>query len=153
MLHIPFCTFSLQYAFYQGAGNFMKLTIIRLQQLSDQDRIDLGKIWPGVNVNELEATLSENHRLYAARFNARLLAAVKLEIRGTQGELTRLEVREVTRRRGVGRYLVEEVMAQNPSISHWWIADKGVDDQQVFAAFMQSCGFRTQADGWVYNKE
>ncbi|STV41448.1 acetyltransferase [Klebsiella pneumoniae] len=24
----------------------MKLTIIRLQHFSDQDRIDLGKIWP-----------------------------------------------------------------------------------------------------------
>lgn len=131
----------------------MKLTIIRLQKLSDQDRIDLGKIWLDVNLDELEATLSENHRLYAARFNERLLAAVKLNIRGTQGELTRLEVREVTRRRGVGRYLVEEVIAQNSSISHWWIADDGKGEQQVIAAFMQSCGFRTQADGWIYNKE
>ena len=129
----------------------MKLTIIRLQQLSAQDRIDLGKIWPGAEVEALEKRLNENHRLYAARFNERLLAAVELNIRGTQGELSKLEVREVTRRRGVGQYLLEEVIAQNPSLTHWWIADDGRADQQVIAAFMQACGFRTQADGWVYS--
>lgn len=131
----------------------MKLTIIRLLQLSAQDRIDLGKIWPGVDCDALEKNLNENHRLYAARFNERLLAAVELNIRGTQGELSKLEVREVTRRRGVGQYLLEEVIAQNSSVTHWWIADDGEADQQVIAAFMQSCGFRTQADGWVYNVE
>lgn len=131
----------------------MKLTIIRLQQLSAQDRIDLGKIWPDVDIDALEQSLSENRRLYAARFNERLLAAVELAVRGTHGELLRLEVREVTRRRGVGRYLIEEVIAQNPSLNHWWIADDGKADQQIFAAFMQACGFRTQADGWVYNVE
>ncbi|MBN0430498.1 aspartate 1-decarboxylase autocleavage activator PanM, partial [Pseudomonas aeruginosa] len=52
----------------------MKLTIIRLQHFSDQDRIDLGKIWPSQDLSTL--TLDENHRLYAARFNERLLGAV-----------------------------------------------------------------------------
>ncbi|MGD8107399.1 aspartate 1-decarboxylase autocleavage activator PanM [Pantoea sp. FN0302] len=131
----------------------MKLTIIRLQHLGAQDRTDLGKIWPGVDCDALEKKLNENHRLYAARFNERLLAAVELEIRGTLGELSKLEVREVTRRRGVGHYLIEEVIAQHPSLTHWWIADDGKADQQVIAAFMQACGFRTQADGWVYNVE
>lgn len=131
----------------------MKLTIIRLQQLSDQDRIDIGKIWPGTDCDALENRLNENQRLYAARFNDRLLAAVMLAIRGTQGTLSQLEVREVTRRRGVGHYLVEDVIAQNPSVSHWWIADDGKGDQPAIAAFMQACGFRTQADGWVLNKE
>ncbi|MFD1800867.1 aspartate 1-decarboxylase autocleavage activator PanM [Mixta tenebrionis] len=131
----------------------MKLTIIRLQQLSEQDRIDLGKIWPGVDGRALESTLNENHRLYAARFNDRLLAAVELTIRGTQGKLERLEVREVTRRRGVGSYLLQETIAQNPSLTQLWIADDGRADQRIIAAFMQACGFRTQADGWVYSRE
>ena len=39
----------------------MKLTIIRLQHFSDQDRIDLGKIWPWQDVSTL--TLDENHGL------------------------------------------------------------------------------------------
>ena len=54
----------------------MKLTIIRLQHFSDQDRIDLGKIWPSQDLSTL--TLDENHRLYAARFNERLLGAVRV---------------------------------------------------------------------------
>ena len=60
-----------------------------------------------------------------------------------------LEVRDVTRRRGVGQYLLEETIRQNGSIADWWIADDGSDDQQVRAAFMQACGFRAQSDGWI----
>ncbi|HAT24378.1 MAG: aspartate 1-decarboxylase autocleavage activator PanM [Pantoea sp.] len=127
----------------------MKLTILRLTTLSAQDRIDLAKIWPDEDIAELEASLNENVRLYAARFNARLLGALKLTIAGTQGDISQLEVREVTRRRGVGRYLLEETIAQNGSVSSWWVADDGSANQGERAAFMQTCGFRAQADGWV----
>jgi len=127
----------------------MKLTILRLTTLSAQDRIDLAKIWPHEDIAALEASLNENVRLYAARFNARLLGALKLRIAGTQGNISQLDVREVTRRRGVGRYLVEETIAQNGSVSSWWVADDGSANQGERAAFMQACGFRAQADGWV----
>jgi hypothetical protein len=77
----------------------MKLTIIRLQHFSDQDRIDLGK---SGRRRICDAALDENHRIYAARFNERLLGAVRVTLRGVEGELSALCVREVTRRRGVG---------------------------------------------------
>lgn len=127
----------------------MKLTIQRLTTLTPQDHIDLGKVWPDLNILELEQRLDERHRLYAARFNDRLLAGLQLEISGTHGKIHRLAVRDVTRRRGVGHYLLEETIAQNGSIADWWIADDGSDDQQVRAAFMQACGFRAQSDGWI----
>lgn len=127
----------------------MKLTIQRLTTLTPQDRIDLGKVWPDLNIQELEQRLDERHRLYAARFNDRLLAGLQVEISGTHGKIHRLAVRDVTRRRGVGHYLLEETIAQNGSIADWWIADDGSDDQQVRAAFMQACGFRAQSDGWI----
>ncbi|RPE01468.1 aspartate 1-decarboxylase autocleavage activator PanM [Candidatus Pantoea deserta] len=127
----------------------MKLTILRLTTLSQQDQIDLAKIWPNEDIAALEKSLNENSRIYAARFNERLLGALKLAIAGTQGKISQLEVREVTRRRGVGQYLLEETMAQNGSISDWWVADDGSADQSERAAFMQACGFRAQADGWV----
>jgi GNAT superfamily N-acetyltransferase len=127
----------------------MKLTILRLTAFTTQDRIDLGKVWPELDIEKLEQSLSENHRLYAARFNDRLLAALQLEISGIHGKVHRLRVRDATRRRGVGQYLLEETMAQNPSLADWWIADDGSDDQRVRAAFMQACGFRAQTDGWV----
>lgn len=112
----------------------MKLTIIRLQHFSDQDRIDLGKIWPSQDPAAL--MLDENHRIYAARFNERLLGAVRVTLRGVEGELSDLCVREVTRRRGVGQYLVEETLSDNPNINSWRVADRG--------------GGRLRRDGGVY---
>lgn len=127
----------------------MKLTIQRLASLTAQDRIDLAKVWPGIDIVQLEAQLSDTQHLYAARFNDRLLAALQLTLSGTQGKITHLNVREVTQRRGVGQYLLEETIAQNGALTDWWIADDGETDQGVRAAFMQACGFRAQVDGWV----
>lgn len=93
----------------------MKLTIIRLENFSDQDRIDLQKIWPEYSPSSLQ--VDDNHRIYAARFNERLLAAVRVTLSGTEGALDSLRVREVTRRRGVGQYLLEEVLRNNPAVS------------------------------------
>ena len=131
----------------------MKLTIIRLQQLSEQDRSDLKKIWPQADMGTLEAQLDEQHRLYAARFNERLLAAVSVTIAGTQGQLSQLEVREVTRRRGVGLYLLEETLAQNADIAQWSVSNDGRSEPEVIAAFMQAAGFVQQDDRWVYSSQ
>lgn len=124
----------------------MKLTIVRLNNFSAQDLIDLGKIWPEYSASSL--SVDETHRIYAARFNERLLGAVRVTLSGTQGALDSLRVREITRRRGVGQYLIEEVIRENPSVSSWWMADVGVEDRSVMAAFMQALGFTSQADGW-----
>ncbi|MDA8496699.1 aspartate 1-decarboxylase autocleavage activator PanM [Citrobacter sp. Igbk 17] len=124
----------------------MKLTIVRLENFSAQDLIDLGKIWPEYSASSL--SVDETHRIYAARFNERLLGAVRVTLSGTQGALDSLRVRDITRRRGVGQYLIEEVIRENPSVSSWWMADVGVEDRSVMAAFMQALGFTAQADGW-----
>lgn len=131
----------------------MKLTIIRLQQLSEQDRSDLKKIWPQSDINALAARLDEHHQLYAACFNDRLLGAVIVLISGIQARLSQLEVREVTRRRGVGLYLLEETLAQNPHVQHWSIDADGTSEPAVIAAFMHSAGFVRQADEWVHSSQ
>ncbi|WP_117079462.1 acetyl-CoA sensor PanZ family protein, partial [Klebsiella pneumoniae] len=51
--------------------------------------------------------------------------------------------------RGVGQYLVEEVLRDNPEISSWRIADADAEDRGVMAAFMQALGFNAQTGGWV----
>ena len=124
----------------------MKLTIVRLDNFSDQDLIDLGKIWPEYSASSL--SVDETHRIYAARFNERLLGAVRVTLSGTQGALDSLRVRDITRRRGVGQYLIEEVIRENPDASSWWMADDGVEDRSVMAAFMQALGFTAQENGW-----
>ncbi|PKH23810.1 aspartate 1-decarboxylase autocleavage activator PanM [Enterobacterales bacterium CwR94] len=130
----------------------MKLTIERITQPTAQDQIDLQKIWPDIPLPALFSTLDENQRLYAARFNDRLLAAITLRIEGVSGYLQHLVVRDVTRRRGVGHYLLQEVLQDNTAISHWLMASDGVEDHRVIAAFMQHNGFRAQPEGWVWNR-
>lgn len=124
----------------------MKLTIIRLTTFSDQDRIDLRKIWPEHDSSSLQ--VDHSHRLYAARFNERLLGAVRVTLNNTQGTLEALCVREVTRRRGVGHYLLEEVLLDNPQVTHWRMSNDGVENPEVMAAFMQAMGFSAHASGW-----
>ncbi|MDN4167948.1 aspartate 1-decarboxylase autocleavage activator PanM [Salmonella enterica subsp. enterica serovar Typhi] len=125
----------------------MKLTILRLEHFSAQDQIDLGKIWPEYSASSL--SVDETHRIYAARFNVAFVGRRKSDAErnaGRAGFLTR-DV-EITRRRGVGQYLVEEVIRDNPNVSSWWMADVGVEDRSVMAAFMQALGFTAQHDGW-----
>lgn len=125
----------------------MKLTIIRLETFSDQDRICLSKIWPDSAPNE--HALDDDHRLYAARFNERLLAAVCVTLNESQGTLDSLCVREVTRRRGVGQYLLEEVMRDNPQVKRWVLSKTGVEESLEMAAFARALGFTLQVEGWV----
>jgi len=124
----------------------MKLTIIRLLAPDAQDKIDLGKIWP--ENTALLLNISENERLYAAKFNDRLLGAVRVTLAGTQGILTALNVREITRRRGVGQYLVEEVLRDNSEITHWRISTVGVENRDVMHAFAVALGFQSQGQDW-----
>lgn len=124
----------------------MKLTIVRLTALSEQDVIDLGKIWPEYAAASLQ--MDEEHQLYAARFNERLLGAVRVTIKEHQAALDSLRIRDITRRRGVGQYLLEEIIRTNPGIIRWWMADVGVEDRDAMAAFMQALGFTARGNGW-----
>ncbi|MFG6655827.1 aspartate 1-decarboxylase autocleavage activator PanM [Scandinavium sp. M-37] len=125
----------------------MKLTVIRLTALSEQDHIDLGKIWPEYSSSSLQ--MDDEHRIYAARFNDRLLGAVRVTLKGNQGALDSLRIRDITRRRGVGQYLIEEVLRENSTIAGWWMADVGVEDREAMAAFMSAVGFAAHDNGWV----
>ncbi|MFC3393691.1 aspartate 1-decarboxylase autocleavage activator PanM [Brenneria rubrifaciens] len=130
----------------------MKLTVECLTQFSHQDKIDLAKIWPHQNLDLLENGLSPDRRLFAARFNERLLAAVLVEIKGEYAELSDLLVRETTRRRGVGLYLIDEVRKQLPGVKEWWLAtdDHAAVKEEVLAKFMIACGFSPVSGGWRY---
>ncbi|AEX54060.1 putative acetyltransferase [Rahnella aquatilis CIP 78.65 = ATCC 33071] len=123
----------------------MKLTIKKLTSLSAQDLICLAKIWPEQTESDWQASLQNNRALFAAVFNERILGAVKITLDGNQGELHDLRVREVTRRRGVGLYLIEDLQAQLPQVKSWTMK---ADDDAVTAAFMQTCGFTREGNVW-----
>lgn len=124
----------------------MKLTIQKLTSLSPQDLIDLAKIWPEQTASDWQSSLSGNHRLFAAVFNERILGAVKLSLNGESAELHDLLVREVTRRRGVGLYLIGDMLAQMPQIKRWEMMSDG---DAVTAAFMLACGFSHEDKRWM----
>lgn len=71
-----------------------------------------------------------------------------MNITDQKGRLSQLEVREVTRRRGVGLYLLEETLAQNPEVAQWSMDNDGSAQPEVIAAFMQSAGFIRQKGEW-----
>ncbi|TBM23955.1 aspartate 1-decarboxylase autocleavage activator PanM [Hafnia paralvei] len=123
----------------------MKLTIERLMALNPDDIRDLGKVWPEQQPEIWQAWLDDGHALFAARFNGRLLGAVKVCADRQKGFATLhdLCVREVTRRRGVGLYLVEDTMRQLPEINVWQLAASEVPGVglEEMNAFMAACGF------------
>ncbi|HHL2501805.1 TPA: aspartate 1-decarboxylase autocleavage activator PanM [Yersinia enterocolitica] len=128
----------------------MKLTIERLTNLTHQDLIDLAKIWPKQQQTTWQQWVNDGKPLFAARFNERLLGAVKVMVDGQQAELEDLCVREVTRRRGVGLYLIEETLRQLPTIQQWYLSDKQVmaANREAMDGFMLACGFSRNTQGW-----
>ncbi|VTQ66118.1 Acetyltransferase, GNAT family [Campylobacter jejuni] len=123
----------------------MKLTIQKLTSLSAQDLIDLAKIWPEQTESDWQASLQNDRALFAAVFNERILGAVKIALDGNQAELSDLLVRDVTRRRGVGLYLMEDVQAQLPQVKSWTMK---AEPEPVLDAFMQACGFVREGNVW-----
>nr|WP_314264486.1 aspartate 1-decarboxylase autocleavage activator PanM [uncultured Moellerella sp.] len=126
----------------------MKLTIIQLTDLTHQDCIDLQKIWPTqTKLAWLEAMLSGT-QFYAARFNERLLAAAKIEIKQKEGFIKDFCVREVTRRRGVGSYLLQQICRSQQGISQWQFdAEKiPVSQQQAVREFLMAADFSIEAN-------
>lgn len=128
----------------------MKLTIEQLTTLTHQDLTDLAKIWPEQQHTVWQQWINDGKPLFAARFNERLLGAVKVSVDGQQAELQDLYVREVTRRRGVGLYLIEETLRQLAQVKHWQLKDDQVAtaNREAVDGFMRACGFSHGTHSW-----
>lgn len=132
----------------------MKLTIERLNQLTAEDSGDLLKIWPSQRSESWRETI-QNDVLFVARFNDRLLGAAKVrtigrENTGHEGEILDLTVREITRRRGVGSYLLEELQQQMPQVIYWHLPYHNIPSAQyeTMNHFMLRNGFQRTRDCW-----
>lgn len=133
----------------------MKLTIIPLVDPTDQQYLDLYKIWPDQRQDEMKSLLFSGQKLYAARFNDRLLGAAKIQIDKNQGTIYDFLVREVTRRRGVGLYLLDEIVLQQPQVSHWFFSLDNVSEEErsVLIMFLFACGFTATQDSNKWEKQ
>ncbi|WP_272574008.1 aspartate 1-decarboxylase autocleavage activator PanM [Providencia sp. PROV259] len=130
----------------------MRLTIIPLVNPTEQQYQDLDKIWPDQKIDKRVQPLGEMHLIYAARFNDRLLAAAKVTIDQKQGIIDDFCVREVTRRRGVGLYLLQEIHRAHPEVMVWQFKFNQLDEKQVqvMHAFLTTCGFHATSQTGVW---
>lgn len=132
----------------ETATNIMKLTIIPLVDPTEQQYLDLYKIWTDQTRNHVDDLLKSEQKIYAARFNDRLLGAAKVQINHQQGIISHFLIREITRRRGVGLYLLDEICRQQPQVTHWLFSLEDVTDanKNILIPFLLACGFTETAN-------
>lgn len=95
----------------------MPVLVETVSRPSTQDHVDLGKVYadapdwllaPYTSVDALLADGIGSGQLIAGRFNDRLLGAALLQRGEAHWRLSHLCVRKVTRKRGVGRRILDE---------------------------------------------
>lgn len=127
----------------------MKLTIERLTQPSAAEMADLLKIWPQQSATQLQQLLANAEILLVARFNDHLLAGLWVTRDGHRGQIQQLQVRPVTRRRGVGRYLLEQTPLLVPEISVWEMDVRTAEAPTELTAFLHACDWQARdANSW-----
>lgn len=120
----------------------MRLTVFRFDQWPREAALlaDLGKLYDAPALAALAAAVNAGKPLITARFNDHHLAAALLELDGEPARLSQLVVREVTRRRGVGRFLVDEAAAIAAEAGAQRLQLAAVEGDAA-AAFAAACGF------------
>lgn len=133
----------------------MKLTIIPLVDPTEQQYLDLYKIWTDQTRSQVDEWLDSGGKIYAARFNDRLLGAAKIQLDSEQGIISDFLVREVTRRRGIGVYLLDEICRQEAQITHWYSSLQGIEkvNHSVMTLFLIACGFTATNDPKTWQKQ
>ncbi len=94
----------------------MRLSVFIANTVSTQLVIDLQKIYanylPEASLTDqalAELITQSSSRLYMTMFNERHIGAVKVQINATQATLSQLTIRDLTRRRGVGKNLLKQL--------------------------------------------
>ncbi|WP_272693540.1 aspartate 1-decarboxylase autocleavage activator PanM [Providencia sp. PROV039] len=133
----------------------MRLTIIPLVIPTEQQYLDLHKIWPDQSQHELTEILKTGEQFYAVRFNERLLAAAKVSVDHHHAIIRDFCVREATRRRGVGLYLMQEIFRAHPDVEHWQFNFSHVlpQEKQHMQLFLTACGFNATIQPDVWEKQ
>ncbi|MBO1110097.1 aspartate 1-decarboxylase autocleavage activator PanM, partial [Plesiomonas shigelloides] len=127
----------------------LKLTIERLTHPSNADLPDLLTIRPLHSATQLQQRLANVALLLVARFNAHLLAGLWVTRDGHRGHIQQLPVRPVPRRRGEGRYLLDQTPLLVPDISVWEMDVLTADTPTELTAFLHACGWPARdANSW-----
>ena len=130
----------------------MRLSVFS-PKVSTQLLVDLKKLYQGYfNEQQLsDASLQQlvetpNKQFFVTLFNARHLGAVQVSIQQKNAQLQLLCVRDLTRRRGVGKNLLCEVenQLQNSGVESVVLALNEISEteREGMKLFMQSCGYQ-----------
>lgn len=120
----------------------MRLSVFMVSTLPSQLVIDFQKIYAGYIPAEslTEQAISEllketGTRIYATMFNERHIGAVKVNIDDATAHLSQLTVRDLTRRRGVGKNLLTQIekLLRVEGIQHIEYNLQEVDDKEYLA--------------------
>lgn len=129
----------------------MRLTILTVDQLAPQLLIDLEKLFHSEGFDQARLTQAfaereDDSTWWVARFNDRHLAAAVTCRQGNRAVIQALKVRDFTRRRGIGRYLVQQLerWARESGLAHLVVASELASADMV--AFLEAEGFEQAAD-------
>lgn len=131
----------------------MRLSVF-LPESSPQLLIDLQKLYKGYLTKEqltnksLQEMINDDNKLiFVTLFNARHLGAVQVSIQQNRAQLIHFCVRDITRRRGVGKNLLNQVEKQlkerGVSEVQLTLNDIRTDEQQGLKIFMETCGYQS----------
>jgi GNAT superfamily N-acetyltransferase len=130
----------------------MRLSVFVVSALPAQLVIDLQKIYAGylpaesLTEQAISAILQDTStRLYATMFNERHIGAAKVNINGSKAILSQLTVRDLTRRRGVGKNLLVQIekllIAEGIELIEYSLQEVAEKEQLSTQAFLVNSGY------------
>ena len=133
----------------------MRLSVFHPETVNSQLLIDLKKIytpaWSDTQLTDeaLNALITQNQpSLYVAMFNQRHIAAAQLTIEANQARVNNFVVRDLTRRRGVGKYLLAQLEATAQRQGAAEISVILSETEQAFSGFLVAMGYQQQEGKW-----
>jgi GNAT superfamily N-acetyltransferase len=133
----------------------MRLSVFTPEN-SQQLSIDLKKLYQNyleeqqLTTESLQAMIEDKQtEIFVTLFNARHLGAVQVKVTGDEALLSLFCVRDITRRRGVGKNLLKEVEDNLASrqITVFKMHLNNIQEQEKIglSLFMQTCGYQLNA--------
>lgn len=133
----------------------MRLSVFHPETINSQLLIDLKKIyapaWSATQLTDeaLNALIAQNQpSLYVAMFNQRHIAGAQLMIESNRASLSHFVVRDLTRRRGVGRYLLSQLEAIAQQQGGTEIEVILNETEKAFSEFLVAMGYQEQQGKW-----
>ncbi|MFO6424232.1 aspartate 1-decarboxylase autocleavage activator PanM [Motilimonas sp. KMU-193] len=127
----------------------MRLSAFSPQHVEPQLLLDLKKIyqpvWPETALTDdvLTRLINQaNPQLYVAMFNQRHIAAAQMTIAEDLASVSQFVVRDITRRRGVGKYLLTEIEKAAKAQGAKAIDCVNPTNNLDYAAFLQAMGYQ-----------